>query len=92
MDFCRLEAYVCMYRFATIKHLQEIIMNIENGCNTIQYNINFKIKKHTGTKPIITEAGIELKGQADHISIIVPLDVLARLVRPNMAGRDDKGS
>ena len=41
--------------------------------DTIQY---FKVKNVKGKTPLITVAGIALKGQADLISIMVPLEVL----------------
>ena len=47
--------------------------------NTIQYNtiqFSFKVKSVERKTPLITVAGIALKGQADLISIMVPLEVL----------------
>ena len=62
-----------MYRFATIKDLQAIIIHIK--IDTIPC-INIKAKNVKGKHPPITVAGIVLKGQADLISIMVPLEVL----------------
>ena len=67
--------YACMFLDATIQKLQVIMIHIK--IDTIQYNINFKAKnvKRKARTPLITVAGIALKGQADLISIMVPLEV-----------------
>ena len=41
--------------------------------NTIQYDVNFRAKKSKRKPPLITVAGVALKGQANLISIMVPL-------------------
>ena len=56
-----------MYLYATIKILQVIIIHIENT-----YDINLIAKNVKGKHPLITVAGIALKGQADLISILIP--------------------
>ena len=60
--------YVSMYHFATVQ---------------IQYDINFNVKNVKGITPLITVAGIALKGQADLIPIMLPLEVLGQQQKMN---------
>ena len=49
------------------------MITIENKCNTIQYDTNFKAGKRKGKMPLITVVGIALKGTEN---------------APNYSGRD----
>ena len=60
--------YACMYLVATINNLQVTIID------RIQYDINFDAKNVKAN----TVAEMALMGQADHISIMVPLEVLVQ--------------
>ena len=64
-----------MYLFATINKLKIAIIKIK--IDILQHNRNIKAKM-LRTKPLITVTGIALKGQADIISIMVPLEVLVQ--------------
>ena len=56
---------------------QVIIMNIRNRYSTMQYNVILRLKAYIKRKTsLITVARIALKGQADLILIMVPLEVL----------------
>ena len=56
------------------KYLQVIMINIRHRYNTMLKGNGNELRKRK--PPLITVAGIALKGQADHISITVPLEVL----------------
>ena len=65
--------YACMY-ICIICHIKIFTSYYNKYRKYIQYNIlRLKFKRKT---PLITVAGIALKGQADLISIMVPLEVL----------------
>ena len=79
--------YVCINLPLKKNYLQVIIINMKSRYNTKQYNtiqrnamqyntINFKAGNIKGKTPLITVAGMALKGQADLISIMVPLEML----------------
>ena len=60
-----------MYHLPHKKYIQAIMIKIK--IDTIQY---FKVKNVKRKTLLITVAGIALKGQADLISIMVPIEVL----------------
>ena len=74
--------YVYMYLYATIKQkLQVIMMHMKR--DTIQFDVSFKAENVKRKRPLVTVAGIALKGQGKLISTIVPLDVLLQQQQQN---------